>query len=449
MKKQLSLILLTYFRLSARIQLAKIKLLQKLHGQKLTIIGVTGSTGKTSTIQVIKAALSPSFSVKSTTGSNSEYGIPLNILNIKVTGFSALNYLKYVLLTPIKLLTSWRSFQIYLVEMGIDGPKEPQNMSYLLKIIKPDIGIFLNVNPVHSQYFDNTVSKNIKDKQRLHQILLNIAIEKAKLINSLPSTALAIINGDDTSVMSTTQITLAPKLIFSHLSGFNLQLLSSSVNQQGSVFNFKYQNKSFSINFPQFVLPDSFQTSLASAFLVSTHLGISPKKIINNIEKHLSLPAGRSNILKGINHSQIIDSTYNSSPYATQQMLQVLSQFPSPKISVLGDMRELGLQSSQAHKDLYSQAQKFSDQIISIGPETKKYFGDKSKKFDNWWSAADYLTKNIPQNSTILVKGSQNTIFLEELVKQILANPDDSSQLCRQSPHWLKIKNKFRNSIPN
>src|SRR3989339_1127733 len=102
-KKQLSLILLTYFRLSARIQLAKIKLLQKLHGQKLTIIGVTGSTGKTSTIQVIKAALSPNFSLKSTTGSNSEYGIPLNILNIKVTGFSALNYLKDVLPTPIKL----------------------------------------------------------------------------------------------------------------------------------------------------------------------------------------------------------------------------------------------------------------------------------------------------------------------------------------------------------
>ncbi|KKQ90817.1 MAG: hypothetical protein UT14_C0028G0007 [Candidatus Shapirobacteria bacterium GW2011_GWE1_38_92] len=147
----------------------------------------------------IKAALSPNFSLKSTTGSNSEYGIPLNILNIKVTGFSALNYLKYVLLTPIKLLTSWQSFQIYLVEMGIDGPKEPQNMSYLLKIIKPDIGIVLNVNPVHSQYFDNTISKNIKDKQRLHQILLNIAIEKAKLINSLPSTALAIINGDDNS----------------------------------------------------------------------------------------------------------------------------------------------------------------------------------------------------------------------------------------------------------
>ena len=66
-------------------------------------------------------------------------------------------------------------------------------------------------------------------------------------------------------------------------------------------------------------------------------------------------------------------------------------------------------------------------------------------KFDYWWQAAEFLKQQINGDETILIKGSQNTIFLEELVKSILLDPSDSSKLCRQSAWWLKTKNKFRN----
>ncbi len=124
-------------------------------------------------------------------------------------------------------------------------------------------------------------------------------------------------------------------------------------------------------------------------------------------------------------------------------MLTVLSKYPSPKIAILGDMRELGLYSKSAHQQIYRLALKSCDTLISVGHETTKYFGDKAIKFLNYSEASKYLQQNLPNKATILIKGSQNTIFLEELVKSILKNPNDSQNLCRQSKYWTKIKNSI------
>jgi len=107
-------------------------------------------------------------------------------------------------------------------------------------------------------------------------------------------------------------------------------------------------------------------------------------------------------------------------------------------------MRELGKSSQKEHQKIYDLAIKSADLIISIGPETKKYFGPKSHKFIYWWEAANFLKSQIKGDETILVKGSQNTIYLEELVKSILKNPSDSTKICRQSVYWINLKNKFK-----
>ncbi len=190
MKKYFSLSILYYLRFFAKLQLLKNK--------KMIIVGITGSAGKSSTVSVCDAALSPKFKIKTNNGTNSESGIPLSILNIKVNGYSPINWLKYCLLAPYKLLTNWQKYDIYLCEMGIDGPDSPKNMSYLLSIIKPKIGIFLNVNLVHGEFFKDIDS---------------IGLEKSKLITSLPSTGFALINNNDPIVAKTTQNTLAKKFI--------------------------------------------------------------------------------------------------------------------------------------------------------------------------------------------------------------------------------------------
>lgn len=395
MKQKLSSFFLSYLRFFARLQLQKIKLLHP----KLVTVGITGSAGKTSTLLACEAALKPNFRVKTNYGGNSETGLPLNILGIKNPDYSLLSWTKIALLIPLKFLTNWKIYDLYLLEMGIDSPLPPKNMSFLLSIITPKIGIFLNVTPVHLENFSS---------------LDQIAEEKSKLVNSAK---IAIINDTDSLVK---KYTTNKKVIFI---------------------------RPTKINIPNYFLPDIYQISLGAAIALAKYLKIDQKTAVANLQNNFTLPPSRSSLFKGLNNSTIIDSSYNSSPLATIEMLNFLNTFKSPKIAVLGDMRELGKASKKSHQEIYQQAIKSADTIISVGPQTSRYFGNKVKKFLYWWQAADYLKNNLPKNSTILIKGSQNTIFLEEIVKTLLQNKSDLKKICRQSPYWLKVKSKFRNSF--
>lgn len=399
MKKNISNLILKYLKFFAKIQLSKVKFIQKLKKRQLDIVGITGSAGKSSTLFACQAILSSHFKVKTNDGYNSESGLPLSIIGLKITNYNVFSWLKIIFLCPIKLLINWQSYDILILEMGIDSPKWPKNMSYLLSIVQPNIAIFLNVSSVHVANF-----KSIDQ----------IAQEKAKLINSAKT---AIINNQD-------------KLI-------------KKYTQNKNIINFTPTK----IKFDQFYLPDVYEFSFGAALSLAQIFNINYKDAVINLQKNFILPPSRSSILKGIKNTTIIDSSYNSSPISCQELLKFLNNFETKKIAVLGDMRELGKSTKYEHQKIYELAIKSTDLIISIGPETQKYFGNKTQKFNNWWQASDYLKDEIKGGETILVKGSQNTIFLEELVKSILKNPSDSKKLCRQSPFWLKTKKQFRGKI--
>jgi len=405
MKSTISVLFLHYLRFFAKLQLAKIKLLLRLQDKKLTIVGVTGSAGKTSTVIAIESVLKSKFRVKTTLGTNSESGIPLNILGLKINNYTLASWFLLAITTPFAFLFNWKTYDIYIVEMGIDSPAPPKNMDYLLSIIQPHIAIFLNVNPVHAQFFSS---------------LDQIAQEKAKLINSLPPSGLALVNTSD-------------------------PLVKKYLHAKAKIIPIKTQK--ITLKTP---LPSVYQLNLSVAIQLAGIFNISPKTAADNLNQHFHLPPSRSTILKGIKNSIIIDSSYNSSPTACITMLDFLKTFPSPRIAILGDMRELGNHSPLSHQQIYQKALKATDTIISVGPQTKEHFGSQAIKFLYWWQATDYL-KSHPQlisKSHILIKGSQNTVFLEELVKSLLKNPSDSSKLCRQSPFWLKTKQSFQNQNP-
>lgn len=401
----ISNLFLKYLRFFARLQIQKVRLLQKINNKKLTIVGITGSAGKSSTLLICQSALKNSFQVKTNDGFNSESGLPLSILGLKISNYTLFSWLKMAFLAPIKLLTNWQSYDILLLEMGIDSPVFPKNMGFLLSIANPDIGIFLNVTSVHLF--------NFKDINHLAQ-------EKAKLANHAH---LAIINSADPLVKKYTtnknQISIVPT----------------------------------TISIPNTYIPEVYHLSFGAALALGKSLGLDESIIIKNIQANFVLPPSRSSVLEGIKGSKIIDSSYNSSPLACLEMLNFLDTFPSPKIAILGDMRELGSNTEIEHKKIYKKALEVADLIIGVGPETQKYFISKNipdhiiaHNFQFWWQAASFIKNNSDflEKSAVLVKGSQNTIFLEEIVKTLLKNKSDVHKICRQSPYWLKTKKEFK-----
>ncbi len=400
MKKNISNLVLNYLKFFAKIQLSKVRFIQKIKHRQLDIVGITGSAGKSSTLFACQAALSSNFKVKTNNGYNSESGLPLSLLGLKINDYNIFSWIKILILCPVKLLINWQTYDILILEMGVDSPKWPHNMDFLLSIVKPNISVFLNVNSVHVANFSSI------DK---------LAQEKAKLINQSKVT---IINSSDKLVKKYSH---APNII---------NLIPTKIKLE------------------KFYLPDVYQISFGVALRLAHIFNIKYDQAIKNIQKNLILPPSRSSILEGIKDTTIIDSSYNSSPIACIEMLKFLTTFKTKRIAILGDMRELGNATPDEHRKIYDFALKSADLIISVGPETKKYFGNQAQKFDYWWQAADFLKSHpeLVERSTILIKGSQNTIFLEEIVKSLLKNPSDSAKLCRQSPYWLKVKNKFKSN---
>jgi UDP-N-acetylmuramyl pentapeptide synthase len=197
-------------------------------------------------------------------------------------------------------------------------------------------------------------------------------------------------------------------------------------------------------------------------------------------------------LLGGINNTTIFDSSYNSDPDSVFAMLKSLElkvksdlqkeknsktealdndlsdYFKAPSnYLVLGEMRELGSISTDKHKQVLDKLlelkagyeEKIED-IILVGSEWLECDFDKVSKFQDDYQLIvyknvnfrvfsqagrvyDYLKDNVRPGSWFWIKGSQNTIFLEILVENLLSNKDDLKLVCRQEPRWFEMRKPF------
>lgn len=450
MKKYLATSILNYLKWLARLQLRK--------GCYGTIIGVTGSAGKSSARNAIYTVLRQKYRVKASFGANSESGIPLNILGLAMRDYSVSDWLRVLLLAPWQLLCNWQRFDFYIVEMGIDSPDAPKNMSYLLSIIRPDIGVLLNVGLNHAFAFDHLLgAKNLGKTERQERLRALIGAEKAQLITSLPATGLALINGDDQLLHQLTLTCKAPRQFFGQKQHNQLQLHQQSTEYRSGQLQSHFRmtdqtGVTIELQFSRYLLLVDHAYSLAPAIILGQKFGLSMNEIKVALEQQLALPPSRASILAGKNHSTIIDSSYNAS--GMLNMLRDFLQLPQPKNQqkrvLLGDMRELGASTRDLHQQVAA--------LLNRNPVAKVYLVGTSmaefvlpilrqqqvsvEHFQSASAAGQALANEVQTGDLILVKGSQNTIFLEEAIKVVLANPADAKHLCRQNPWWLQAKTK-------
>ena len=435
-------LILWYLRVLASLQLKKINPF---------IVGVGGASGKTSLSNFISLILEKEYKVKQGKGKNSETGIPLDILNLQVKANTFADWIRLLSLALLHALFDYKKFDIYVAEMGIDSPLEPKNMSYLLKIVKPQVGVLTNISYEHSQQFDPLVDARSID-ERKEDILELTAKQEGLLLTTLPTTGFAVLNIDDENIAELKDEINALQITVSAVkkeATFYIEKIQNFVDKFLVVFIHNGKRYKVEIGNP---LPKHFAYSFVLAIAVVSTKGVDIQRAIKTLQSDFSLPSGRMTVLKGIKDTILIDSSYNN---ATLTPILDLLDFvfeigkQRRRVGIIGDMRELGTMSKALHEEVAKKILTTLDFAILIGPLSQKYIEPilKKNKFEyfsylNFTQSKKTILENIKPKDIILIKGSQNTLFLERAVEMLLQNKEDVKKLCRRGEFWEKIRAK-------
>jgi UDP-N-acetylmuramoyl-tripeptide--D-alanyl-D-alanine ligase len=399
------------------------------------VIGVTGSVGKTSTKQAVFAILRRERRVRVSKGSlNNEFGIPLTILgdwqddDLRLVskempaggnfGKKLLFWLKVIGWGLVQLaFFSRRSYpEIIILEYGADHPKD---IDYLLGIVKPQISILTAIGdiPVHVEFF--------KDPRAL-------ADEKAKLIEILPTTGVAVLNADDPRVIELRPRTRAHVLTYGFSESATVRISSFEHRREknricGISFKLEH-NQVFTPVRIDNVVGKSQAYAAASAAAVGMAFGINLVRIAEALP-YLEVPPRRARILAGIKNSTIIDDAYNASPASMRMALEAVQDIKAKrKVGILGDMLELGKYTVTAHEELGRLAGKTLDILFTVG-DRAQFVAQAAQKagipkknifsFDSAESALAAIKKNVRTQDLILVKASR-AIHLEKVTEMLV-----------------------------
>lgn len=424
--------------------LASLKL--KLHF-KGEIIALGGCFGKSSAVTLLQSVLSSEKNVFTTyqndKGLNSETGVAFAILGVKPDKYRLIDWFRYSI-TALKGLFINFDHELFIIELGVD---KPDDLKFLTSFIKPNTGIIINSNNTHSANFEELHNQTGKRYEEL------IAFENGYIFGA--SKDAIFYNLDDPEVVAQINRFIGyTKIPFSILNGALIKEFSP--NLEGTNIVFTYQGQDESVHYPSPLL-EEYRSTIEMLLKVAEYYNLRPENVKAGIEAY-KLPVSRCNLFQGINGSYILDSSYNSSYVPAASAIRLLSTISQGrKIAVLGDMRELGELSEKEHRKLAHIATENLDIVITVGPMMKEYFlpeFEANKRdtqqivsFQTTKEALEFIMRDnsafIQQNDVLLVKGSQNTLFLEIIVEKLLADKSDTAKLCRRGVHYDLERNKL------
>lgn len=390
------------------------------------IIGIVGSIGKTSTKFAIAHVLKQTKVVRFQEGNyNDPVTVPLVFFRHETPSlFNPFAWLR-VFIKNEKQLRKKYPYDVVVVELGTDAPG---TISQFAKYLHCDLAVVTAITPEHMEYF-KTLSGVAKEE-------LSVSRFSDKLVVNSDLVGKQFLKGLNNPV-----ITYGQK-------DSNFRIHSVRTNKNGSRYQIEFGDKSWTLSQDAYGLPEIYSATAAVA--ISQDFGVNDNQLKRAVSS-LQPVNGRMKRLKGIKNSLILDDTYNASPDAVIAALDILYALKAPqKIAILGNMNELGDTSAGSHQEVgeYCEPEQL-DLVVTIGPDANNYLAPVAKKrgcvvhtFDNPYAAAHFIEKNLEKKAIILAKGSQNGVFAEEAVKQLLADPSDVDKLVRQSKSWLKKKQK-------
>ena len=356
--------------------------LDRLREQGTSVVGITGSTGKTSTKDILLALARPAFGGHvhaNRENFNTEVGLPLTVLE------------------------AGEATQLVVLEMAMRGLGQIRDLA---RIARPDVGVITNVGPVHLE---------------LVGTLENVAAAKAELIAELaPGAACVVPAGEQTLVphLRTDVRTIAV--------GDDVRALSVEPAADGLAVEVAAgeERATFDFNFSQAHNVTNALAAIAALYALGLPLhslaeGAGAVRFSSLRGEELDLPGG----------VVIINDCYNANPVSMRAAIDHLAALATRRgakrlVAVLGDMRELGPDAAAFHREIGAHAAHGGvDVLVAVGDHAGDYaqgFGGPAHEVADAEQAAETTGELLRDGDLVLVKASR-AVGLERVTQVLQA----------------------------
>lgn len=338
------------------------------------MVAVTGSSGKTTTKEMLAAILDQTGSGLKTEGNfNNLIGVPLTLFRLKAEH-------------------RWA-----VIEMGMSALGE---IARLTRLARPNIGIITNIGPAHLD--------------TLHGID-GVARAKGELFADLPAGGTAIVNADDRRTLGLPVANGVRRVLFGENKEAQVRAEDIRLHGREAAFRLCLPEKATLVRLR---VPGrhNVHNALAAA-AAAWALGVEPALIARGLARYRPI-AGRFNLTRLAGGALLIDDSYNANPLSVKAALATLGDLPGTgrRIAVLGDMLELGPESERLHREIGGEAASRCDLLLVMGNMAAEMAAgaraagmadSRVRIVGDHQEAATHLQRVLGRGDRLLVKGSR------------------------------------------
>ena len=335
----------------------------------IPVIAITGTNGKTTTKELIRAVIGERYDEMATEGNfNNDVGVPKTLFRLSVM------------------------HEVAIIEMGASHPGD---IKTLVETAEPTCGLITNVGKAHLQGF-GSLEGVIRTKGELYDYLAK------------DSDSVIFVNADNEHLMK-----ILPKNVKAKCYTRDESKTGERVYGQiiacDPFLRLKWRQTDGEWHEVATHLIGSYNLdNVLAAVTVGLHFGITPKQICHALENYV--PSNNRSQLTETEHNHLIVDAYNANPTSMADALDNFSLMEvSPKMAILGEMRELGESSAEEHRRVVERLATCPfDEVWLVGQEFKD-IDCPYRKFDDVEQVKAAIAANRPEGRYILIKGSNGT----------------------------------------
>jgi UDP-N-acetylmuramoyl-tripeptide--D-alanyl-D-alanine ligase len=335
----------------------------------VTVIGVTGSNGKTTLKELIAACLAQRAPTLATHGNlNNDIGMPLMLARIE------------------------ESHRFAVLEMGANHAGE---IAYLTSLANPDIVVITNAAAAHLEGFGS---------------IEGVARGKGEILQNKKRPQVAVLNADDKYFdYWSSLVTDVRRISFGFGENADVRATNIVARPTCTAFTLHLGDASYAVSLPLVGVHNVRNACAAAA--IAYALGMTIEEIGTALEG-VSPIGGRLQPVRGVHGSTLFDDSYNANPLSVIAAADFLSALPGESWLVLGDMKELGDDAAELHREVGEAARASGvDRLFAYGDlasNAAEGFGENAFWYASLDNLVDELGASLSSNICVLVKGSRS-----------------------------------------